>query len=252
VAIRNLWKSFGTTQAVRGLSLDIPAGSFFGIVGPNGAGKTTTLRMVTGLLRPDGGQVWIEGLDVWGNPLWVKAMIGVLPDDTALFERLTGAELLEYNGLLRAMPAPLVLARAAELLSVLDLTGAAATMVIDYSTGMRKKIALACAMIHSPSVLILDEPFEAVDPVSARTVQGVLEGFCRRGGTVIFSSHVMDVVERLCDHVAIVNGGTVVAAGALAELTAGQRLEDVFVRAVGAPLSTPGALDWLGSRPEAQ
>jgi ABC-2 type transport system ATP-binding protein len=249
VAIRGLWKSFNNVPAVAGLSLDVPAGSFFGLVGPNGAGKTTTLRMVTGLLRPDAGQVWVEGLDVWREPLWVKTTIGVLPDDAALFERLTGAELLEYNGLLRAMPPDVVASRTADLLAVLDLTAAADSMVVDYSTGMRKKIALACALIHSPSVLILDEPFEAVDPVSVRIVQSVLDTFRRRGGTVIFSSHVMDVVERLCDHVAIVHRGLVVAGGPVAELTQGRRLEDVFVWAVGAEGAPAGALDWLGSTP---
>jgi ABC-2 type transport system ATP-binding protein len=247
VVIRGLWKTFGTTRAVAGLDLDIPTGSFFGLVGPNGAGKTTTLRMLTGLLRPDAGRAWILGVDVWADLLRVKTMIGVLPDDAVLFERLTGRELLEYNGLLRAMAPDVVAARSEDLLSVLGLTEASRTMVVDYSTGMRKKVALACALIHSPSVLVLDEPFEAVDPVSVRTVQSVLERFCQRGGTVIFSSHVMDVVERLCDQVAIVHQGLVVAGGPVAELTRGRRLEDVFVQAVGAGADELGSLDWLGS-----
>ncbi|HWW53159.1 MAG TPA: ATP-binding cassette domain-containing protein, partial [Acidimicrobiales bacterium] len=193
VSLRGLCKRFGENVAVWQLSLDVPRGSFFGLVGPNGAGKTTTLRMATGLLRPDAGQAWIEAQPVWPDPVPVKARIGVLPEELNLFERLTGAELLTYHGLLRGMPEAVVRARATELMSVLGLADATSTMVVDYSHGMRKKIALAAALLHGPSVLFLDEPFEAIDPVSSRTIKAVLDAHTSHGGTVIFSSHVMQL-----------------------------------------------------------
>jgi len=247
VVLRGLVKRFGAKLAVGGLALDVPRGSFFGLVGPNGAGKTTTLRMATGLLRPDAGQAWIEGTDVWADPLRAKARIGVLPEDLRLFERLTGAELLTYHGLLRNMDPTLVASRAAELLEVLGLGEAAGTMVVDYSHGMRKKIALAGALLHNPRVLFLDEPFEAIDPISARTIKAVLERYTASGATVVFSSHVMELVEGLCDRVAIVAGGRVVAAGTLEEVRRGRPLEDAFVNLVGGGNLTTGGLGWLGS-----
>ena len=194
VVLRGLVKRFGTKVAVTALSLDVPRGSFFGLVGPNGAGKTTTLRMATGLLRPDAGQVWVEGIDVWADPVAAKARIGVLPEDLRLFERLTGLELLTYHGLLRNMSPHDISARAGELITVLGLGDAASTLVVDYSHGMRKKIALAAALLHNPRVLFLDEPFEAIDPVSARAIRSVLEHFTGGGGTIVFSSHVMELV----------------------------------------------------------
>src|ERR687888_267692 len=168
LAVRGLRKAYGPKLAVAGIDLDIPPGCFFGLVGPNGAGKTTTLSMVTGLLRPDDGTVSIGGHDVWRDPAAAKRRIGVLPEDLRLFDRLSGAELLTYNGLLRGMAAATVADRSRELLDVLDLTGAAGTLVVDYSHGMRKKIALAAALLHNPRVLFLDEPFEAIDPAPAR------------------------------------------------------------------------------------
>lgn len=247
VAIRGLFKRFGATVAVAGLSLDVPHGSFFGLVGPNGAGKTTTMRMLTGLLRPDAGGVWIDGIDVWADPVAAKQRIGVLPEDLNLFERLSGIELLTYLGLLRRMDMAVVTLRARELLEVLGLADAVDTLVVDYSHGMRKKIALAGALLHSPRVLFLDEPFEAIDPVSARTIRGVLDRLTSTGATVVFSSHVMELVEALCDRVAIISAGQVVAAGTLDEVRQGQRLEDVFVRLVGAVDAPQGSLEWLGS-----
>ncbi len=247
VVARGLHKRYGDKIAVEQLDLDVPRGCFYGLVGPNGAGKTTTIRMMTGLLRPDGGQVWIGGLDCWADPAAVKARIGVLPDEFRLFDRLTGAELLNYCGLLRGMAPSTVSSRTAELLEVLDLAAAAGTLVVDYSTGMRKKIALASAVIHGPAVLFLDEPFEAVDPVSTRAIRSVLERFTGSGGTVVFSSHVMEVVERLCDRVAVIHQGRVMAEGATAELCDGRRLEDVFVELVGAHDARAGALGWLGA-----
>jgi len=247
VALRQLAKRFGTTVAVAEVSLDVPRGSFFGLVGPNGAGKTTTLRMATGLLRPDYGRVWIEGIDVWTDPNAAKARIGVLPEDLILFERLTGAELLTYHGMLRRMPPALVAERATELLTVLGLGDAGSTLVVDYSHGMRKKIALAAALLHNPRVLFLDEPFEAIDPVSARTIKAVLERYTAGGATVVFSSHVMELVESLCDRLAVVAGGRVVAGGTLDEVRRGRSLEEAFVTLVGGSELAAGGLGWLGS-----
>ncbi|HEX8498574.1 MAG TPA: ABC transporter ATP-binding protein [Actinomycetales bacterium] len=247
--LRGLVKAFGPVVAVAGVDLDVRRGCFFGLVGPNGAGKTTTLAMVTGLLRPDAGGARVDGVDVWGQPLLAKARMGVLPEGLRLFERLSGAELLGFTGRLRGMDPAEVDERAAELLAVLGLTGAGSQLVVDYSTGMRKKIALAAALLHNPPVLFLDEPFEAVDPVSARTIRDVLRAFTGRGGTVVFSSHVMELVERLCDDVAIMAGGRVLATGPVDTVRDGRPLEEVFVELVGGG-SAPdgGALDWLGAR----
>jgi ABC-2 type transport system ATP-binding protein len=248
VVLRGLTKRFGWVVAVRRLDLTVPRGCFFGLVGPNGAGKTTTLAMATGLLRPDAGQAHVEGIDVWREPRQAKQRIGVLPEGLRLFERLTGRELLVYTGRLRGLPADDVNRRANELLEVLGLGGAAGQLVVDYSTGMRKKVALAAALLHNPSVLFLDEPFEAVDPVSASTIRDVLTRFAGRGNTVVFSSHVMELVERLCDEVAVVAGGQVVASGQLADLRGDRSLEEVFVDLVGGRAAGEGALSWLGSR----
>ena len=247
VSVTGLRKSFGGTPAVAGLSLDVPAGSFFGLVGPNGAGKTTTLRMATGLLRPDAGSVHVEGVDVWADPVAARRRIGVLPEDLELFDRLTGRQLLTYTGLLRGMPADVVKERSGELLTILGLDGAAGTLVVDYSHGMRKKVALAAAVLHGPRVLFLDEPFEAIDPMSARTLRAVLDRHTKHGGTVVFSSHVMELVERLCDRVAVVNRGLLVASGPLDEVRDGGSLEDAFVRLVGGVDATSEGLGWLGS-----
>ena len=251
VVVRGLTKRYGDKLALDRLDLDVPHGCFYGLVGPNGAGKTTSIRMMTGLLRPDAGGVWIEQHEVWADPVQVKARIGVLPDEFRLFDRLTGAELLDYCGLLRGMAPRTVAERANELLEVLDLASAADKLVVDYSTGMRKKVALAAALLHAPSVLFLDEPFEAIDPVSTRTIRSVLERFTDSGNTVVFSSHVMEVVERMCDRVAVVHQGRLVAEGATDELRGGRRLEDVFVELVGAAEADTSQLGWLAVRPEA-
>ena len=245
--IQGLAKRFDAKVAVAGVDLEVPAGSFFGLVGPNGAGKTTTLRMTTGLLRPDAGTAFVDGVDVWRTPVEAKRRMGVLPEDLRLFDRLTGAELLSYTGELRSMEASVIAARAGELLEVLGLAEAAGTMVVDYSQGMRKKIALAAALLHAPRVLFLDEPFESVDPVSARTIRSVLTRFTDGSGTVVFSSHVMDTVERLCDHVAVMSAGRLVAAGRLDDVRGGRPLEDVFVELVGAARGGDEGLAWLGS-----
>ncbi|PSK97031.1 ABC-2 type transport system ATP-binding protein [Murinocardiopsis flavida] len=248
VRARGLVKQFKRTTAVAGIDLDVPTGSFFGLVGPNGAGKTTTLSMLTGLLRPSAGEVSILGADVWADPVRTKARIGVLPEGVRLFDRLSGRELLLYTGGLRGLGADAVAQRAEELLWVLDLREAADRMVLDYSTGMRKKIGLAAALLHNPGVLFLDEPFEGVDPVSAGTIRAVMERYTASGSTVIFSSHVMELVERLCDRVAVLDRGRVVAAGEIAEVTDGRPLHEAFLSIVGARArAQEGGLEWLGS-----
>jgi len=249
LAAHGLVKRFGDKTAVDHLELEVPRGSWFGVVGPNGAGKTTSIRMMVGLLRPDEGAVFVNGTSVWPDPTEVKRMVGVLPDDLRLFERLTGEELLLYIGLLRGLDRDAVLERSQQLLGVLGLERAANDLVADYSTGMRKKVALAAALLHSPSVLILDEPFESVDPVSSKVIVEVLQHYRSTGGTIVFSSHVMDTVERLCDHVAIVSAGRVVRSGPIGILTSSRsvRLEDIFIEAVGAlGGATSETLDWLG------
>jgi ABC-2 type transport system ATP-binding protein len=200
--------------------------------------------MATGLLRPDRGQVWIDGIDVWSDPVAAKTRIGVLPEDLALFERLRGRELLEFHGLLRNMATEAIESRSGQLLDFLGLADAADTMVIDYSHGMRKKLVLAAALLHGPRVLFLDEPFEAIDPVSARAIRTVLEHFTRGGGTIVFSSHVMELVERMCDHVAVMVSGRIEWAGPLDALRGSGTLEDAFVAMVGEPEAREG-LSWL-------
>ena len=242
--MRGLVKAFDRKVAVDRLSLDIPVSSFYGIVGPNGAGKTTSLSMATGLLRPDAGQVLVHGVDVWTQPQRAKTLLGVLPDGLRTFDRLNGLELVTYSGLLRGLERDVVLPRATELVKVLGLWDAGTTLVADYSAGMRKKIHLACAMVHSPSILVLDEPFEAVDPISAQTIQAILRDYAAAGGTVVISSHVMATVQRLCDQVAIINAGRVVAAGTTEQVAAGADLEQRFTELVGGHVRTEG-LSWL-------
>jgi ABC-2 type transport system ATP-binding protein len=248
VRVQGLWKRFGEQVAVAGIDLELPAGKFIGLVGPNGAGKTTTLSMVTGLLRPDQGTVEIGGHDVWRDPVQVKSRIGVLPEGLRLFERLSGRELLAYSGRLRGLPGAEVDKRAIQLLDVLDLAGSQHKLVVDYSTGMRKKIGLAAALLHNPQVLFLDEPFEGVDPVSAQTIRGVLERYTASGATVIFSSHVMELVESLCDWVAVMAAGRIRAQGTLAEVRGdAPTLQNAFLELVGANGRNAGeSLDWLG------
>lgn len=243
----DLYKRFGDHVAVNHINLTVPQGSFFGLVGPNGAGKTTSLSMAVGLLRPDGGSARIFGRDVWIEPVEAKSLIGVLPDAMALPDRLSGREVLTYLGLLRGLTRDVVEQRTDELLQVLDLASAENTVVVDYSTGMRKKITLATALLHSPKLLVLDEPFEAVDPVSAATIRNILQRFVASGGSVVFSSHVMALVESLCDHVAVIAKGRVEAWGSLEDVRGGQSLEDAFVHIIGARANGTEGLSWLAS-----
>ena len=243
----SLSKAFGRTWAVRELSLTVPRGTLFGIVGPNGAGKTTTLSMATGLLRPTAGAARVLGVDVWSDPPRAKALMGVAPDGTRLFEHLTGGELLGYVGALRRLDPTTVAERAEELLVVLDLAGDRDVVVADYSAGMTKKISLACALIHAPALLVLDEPFEAVDPVSGQVIRSILRRIVAGGGTVVMSSHVMELVEGLCDHVAVVAAGAVLAAGPIDDVRGGLSMHERFLDLVGARPDTGDGLAWLHS-----
>ncbi|MFD9545326.1 ABC transporter ATP-binding protein [Streptomyces sp. NPDC060022] len=242
-----LHKEFGDNVAVRRVDLTIPQGSFFGLVGPNGAGKTTALSMAVGLLRPDGGRCEVFGVDVWSDPVRAKSVLGVLPDGLSMPERLTGREVLTYIGQLRGIEPTELTGRVDELLEVMQLTEAERTLVVDYSTGMRKKIGLATALLHRPRLLVLDEPFEAVDPVSAVALKTILQRFVASGGSAVLSSHVMPLVEQLCDTVAVMAGGDVVAAGPLDEVRGDSTLEEAFVRLVGADAKTGEGLSWLAS-----
>jgi ABC-2 type transport system ATP-binding protein len=245
LVLRGLVKRFDTVIAVGGVDLDVPVGSFYGLLGPNGAGKTTTLSMAVGLLRPDAGRAYVLGHDVWADPIEAKRRVGVLPDGVRMFDRLTGSELLAYTGLLRGMDPAVVDQRARELLDVFGLADAGRTLVVDYSAGMKKKIGLACALLHAPRLLVLDEPFEAVDPVSGALIRDILQRFVHGGGTVVFSSHVMETVEKLCSHVAILSDGAIKAAGTLAEVRGERDMEDVFVEIVGGRVATGQELSWL-------
>lgn len=247
VVVRGLRKNFGAKEAVAGIDLEIAAGSLAGLVGPNGAGKTTSLSMMTGLLRPDDGQILVNGIDVWRDPPAAKAVIGVVPADVRLFDRLSGEELLEYSGRLRGLPADQARSRAAQLLDVLDLAGDARRLVADYSTGMRKKAALGCALIHNPPVLFLDEPLEGVDPVSADVIRRLLARFAASGSTVLFSSHVMELVEQVCDHVSIIDKGKILVTGTIDEVRGGKTLQRAFIDLVGPRATDEEVLSWLGS-----
>ena len=248
LVIRGMTKRYGGNVAVSDADLRVERGAFLGLVGPNGAGKTTLLSMATGLLRPDAGESLVLGEDVWqpGSAERAKALLGVQPQGLALPPRLTGRELLTYLGLLRSMPPAVVDERAAELLDVLDLGHAERTLIGDYSTGMRKKIELAAALLHGPRLLVLDEPFEAVDPVSAAVVRAILDGFTGAGGSIVMSSHVMALVEQLCDHVAVLDRGRVLRTGTLEQVRAGHTLEQAFAAIVGTRPPARG-LSWFTS-----
>lgn len=252
LSLRGLTKRFGNAVAVDNLNLDIPTGSMYGIVGPNGAGKTTALTMATGLLEPTSGNAWICGLPMWDQAteeevMAAKQRYGLLADGLPIFDRLTAREYLEYLGHLRGMDPQVIAERADELLEALDLAGTEGKYIVDFSAGMTKKILLAGAMLHGPDVLILDEPFEAVDPVSSQVIRDILRHFVAAGGTVVLSSHVMELVEGLCDHVAIIAEGRCLRAGTIDEVRQGQPLNDVFVQLVGGRSLSQGSFGWLGS-----
>ena len=251
VVTRDLVRLFGQKAAVNHLNLTVNRGEFFGFLGPNGAGKSTTIKMMVGLLRPTSGSVWVGGVDVWKDPLRARALMGVLPEYLNIYERLSGREFLVFAGHMYGVPGADIQRRAEELLQVLTLNDDADKLIVDYSVGMRKKIALAAALIHRPEVLFLDEPFEGIDPVSSRVIRDILRELTQRGTTIFFSSHIMEVVERLCTRVGIINQGTLVAEGTLQELrerASGEdkdaTLEDIFLNVIGARNENHN-LSWL-------
>ena len=244
LTVSSLSKSFGQSRAVDSVDLEVRKGSIFGFVGPNGAGKTTTLSMITGLLRPEAGTVVVAGSDVWRDPTAAKRSIGVLPDRMRLFDRLTGAQMLYYCGVLHGLDRETARSRTDDLAVALGLDGSLDRPVRDYSIGMVKKVSLAAALIHSPAVLVLDEPFESVDPVSTAQAVDLLKRFAAAGGTVVLSSHNMNLVERVCDAVAVIVGGRILASGTLDEVRGAQSLEERFVELAGGRVAVEG-LEWL-------
>ncbi|MDQ1216414.1 ABC transporter ATP-binding protein [Microbacterium arborescens] len=242
--LRGVTKAYGEARAVDRIDLEIPAGSFFGLVGPNGAGKTTTLSMIAGLLRPDEGAVEIAGIDIRRDPAGAKRQMGVLPDRLRTFDRLSGRQLLYYYGVLRGLKPAVVENRIADLAAAFDLTDALGRSVSDYSAGMTKKVMLAGAMIHAPRLLVLDEPFESVDPVSSAVILDILQKYVDHGGTVILSSHGMELVQRACSGVAVLVGGRILAAGTVDEVRDGRTLEQRFLELAGGTSAVEG-LEWL-------
>jgi ABC-2 type transport system ATP-binding protein len=245
ISVRNLRKVYGPKAAVDGLDLEVPRGCFFGFLGPNGAGKTTTIRMLMGLAPPTSGSIELLGLPMPEHALEVKGKIGLVPDESLLFDHLTGPEYTEFVGRMYGLDRGVARERAQELLELFELDAEPRKLIGDYSKGMRKRIAMATALIHRPELFLLDEPFEGVDAVGARLMKEILLEQVRRGATMFLTSHVLEVVERLCDRVAIIQQGRLVMDSTMAELRGGsETLEDIFVRVVGAdhPAET---LDWL-------
>ncbi len=253
-----LARRFGEFVAVDGIDLRVRRGAFFGFLGPNGAGKSTTIKMLTGLLAPSAGRALVLGRDVSAEPLEVKRRIGVVPEDLNLFERLTGAEMLAFTGRMYGLGREETAERARELLGLMELDSEPGKLVVEYSHGMKKKLSLACALIHRPEILFLDEPFEGVDAVASRTLKDLLSRLTSRGLTVFLTSHVLEIVERLCNEIAIISGGRLVACGPLEELRRGiglgeadgagaLSLEDYFISVVGGVRhSGDDVLQWLG------
>ncbi len=259
IVTENLTRRFGELVAVNQMNLTVEAGQFFGFLGPNGAGKSTTIKMLTGLLAPSAGQVRLLGLDLAEHPVEVKRQIGVVPEGMALFDRLTGAEYLNFVGRMYGLDPSTAAQRAAELLDFMQLADRPKTLIVDYSHGMQKKLALAAAVIHGPKVLFLDEPFEGVDAIAAGTLKAMLTRMIAHGVTIFLTSHVLEIVERLCSHVAIIHKGQLVAQGSLEELRQGVEariaatmpdgkltLEQIFLALVGGRRQAEQELSWLG------
>ena len=250
IEVRGLTKKFRDQVAVADLTFRVSRGTFFGFLGPNGAGKSTTIKMLTGLLRPTSGDAVIEGLTLSREVLAIKAQIGILPEELPLYERLTGEEYLLFAGRMYGLTRAQCRERTDELLEFLSLAEERGKLVVDYSQGMRKKLALAAALIHNPRVLFLDEPLNGIDPISGRVVTDLLRRLASKGVTLFFTSHVLDVVERLCDEVAIIDRGRIVAHGTLPAIRAQREmqqdasLEDVFLKLVSADVSRQD-LSWI-------
>jgi ABC-2 type transport system ATP-binding protein len=248
VETRGLTRDFGSFRAVNAIDLAVPAGSLYGFLGPNGAGKSTTIKCLTGLLRPTSGSMRILGVDPRLDPLTVKRRTGVVPEDLALFERLTAAETLDFVARVHGIDDATARGRAEDLLGVMNLTEAGHTLVVDFSHGMRKKLSLAAALLPAPKLLFLDEPFEGIDAVASRQIKDLLHGFVARGGTIFLTSHILEIVERLSTHIGVIAGGRMVAQGTIDELRSGavgQSLEELFISLVGGDAHVPAALDWI-------
>ena len=246
-----LRRRFGDFTAVDGIDLAVPRGSLYGFLGPNGAGKSTTIKCLTGLLKPSGGTMRLLGIDPLAEPERAKRQIGVVPEDLALFEHLTAAETLTFVGQVHGLPREVLRARSEELLALMDLTAAKGQLVADYSHGMRKKTSLAAALLPAPKLLFLDEPFEGIDAIASRQIKDLLLDYARRGGTIFLTSHILEVVERLCDHIGVIHKGRLAAQGPIQSLRAGaaggETLESLFLRLVGATEGASRHLDWLGA-----
>jgi ABC-2 type transport system ATP-binding protein len=256
----DLVRQFGDFVAVDKLNLTVSRGSFFGFLGPNGAGKSTTIKMLTGLLAPTSGGIRVLGRDMAVEPLEVKRRIGVVPEDLNLFERLTGAEMLSFTGRMYGLGKAEIAQRLPELLDLMELRSEPKKLIVEYSHGMKKKLSLACALIHRPEILFLDEPFEGIDAIASRTLKDLLSRLTARGLTVFLTSHVLEIVERLCTDIAIISHGKLLAAGSLDELRKGIRLEEdgtqqgpisleeYFIHIVGGTRneSEEEVLQWLG------
>jgi len=246
IDIRGLRKVYGEKASVDGLTLTVARGCFFGFLGPNGAGKTTTIRMLMGLAPPTAGEIRILGRKIPEEELEVKARIGLVPDESLLFDHLTGFEFVEFVGRMYGLGRELSRRRAGELMELFELDTAGRKLIAEYSKGMRKRVAMAAALIHRPELFLLDEPFEGVDAVGARLMKDILLEQVKQGATIFLTSHVLEVVERLCDRVAIIHQGRLIVEGSMEDLRAGEEtLEDLFVRVVGGPARTTEALDWL-------
>src|SRR6266446_4159089 len=245
IEIRDLRKTYGDKAAVDGLTLSVPQGCFYGFLGPNGAGKTTTIRMLMGLAPPTSGSIELLCLPMPERALDIKKQIGLVPDESLLFDHLTGGEFIEFAGRIYGLDRATARARAEELLDLFELGNIPKKLITEYSKGMRKRVAMAAALIHRPKLFLMDEPFEGVDAVGARLMKDILLDQVRHGATIFLTSHVLEVVERLCDHAAIINEGKIVAEGRMQEMRGtAETLEDAFVRALGVERATE-TLDWL-------
>jgi ABC-2 type transport system ATP-binding protein len=244
-----LRKTFGDLVAVDGIDLAVPTGSFYGFLGPNGAGTSTTIRCLTGLMMPTSGAFKILDIDPRVDPVAVKRRIGVVPEDLALFDRLSGTETLSFVGQVHGLDPAQVRSRADELLTLMDLTKAAGDMVADYSHGMRKKLALSAALLPAPRLLFLDEPFEGIDAVASRQIRQLLLQYVKGGGTIFLTSHILEIVERLCDYIGVIQKGRLVAQGSVADLRAGaggtKSLEEMFLDLVDTERAAMPAMHWL-------
>ncbi len=251
VEATGLVKRFGEFTAVNGLSLTIPKGSFFAFLGPNGAGKSTTIAILTGIYAPDAGEVRILGTDARREPLKVKSRIGVVPEELALFERLTGRQYLTFCGRMYGLPGEVAEARAAELLELTELTYKGSALVAEYSKGMRRRLAIAAALIHAPELVFLDEPFEGIDVIAAGVIRELLRELSRRGVTLLLTTHVLEIAERLATHAGVIKAGRMVDAGTVPELCArydAPSLESVFETLVQAPAARHARLSFYGGQ----